>query len=102
MNLFTLSPLLLIITSTGVWAQSAQRGGTQIHGNTEINVKADNMTAVAIGENNVVKNRVGVVQESKRGDTKITASVKSVTNVATGRNRKSCVNIGSIVSDECK
>lgn len=102
MKLLVLSPVLLGLISVGVFAQNSQRGGTQIHGNTEINVRAENMTAVAIGENNVVKNRVGVVQESKRGNTKITADVKSVTNVATGRNRKSCVNIGSIVSDECK
>ncbi len=102
MKQFALGQICLAFIATSAFAQNAQRGGTQIHGNTDINVRAENMTAVAIGENNVVKNRVGVVQESKRGNTKITADVKSVTNVATGRNRKSCVNIGSIVSDECK
>ncbi len=95
-----LSPFVLMLATSVVFGQSAQRA--QIKGNTEINVTANNMTAVATGSNNVAKNRVGVVQGNKQGDTKISAHVNSVTNVVGGRNRKSCVNIGSIVSDECK
>lgn len=103
MNSFRLAPLLLVVLASTALAQNSQRGATtQIRGNTEINVSTQNMTAVAVGENNVVKNRVGVVQGAKRGDTKISASVGNVTNVVGGRNRKSCVNIGSVVSDECK
>lgn len=93
-------PLVLLLAAPVAFGQSAQRA--QIKGNTEINVTANNMTAVATGSNNVAKNRVGVVQGSKTGDTKISAHVNSVTNVVGGRNRKSCVNIGSIVSEECK
>lgn len=103
MNSFRLAPLLLVVLASAGLAQTSQRGATtQIRGNTEINVSTQNMTAVAVGENNVVKNRVGVIQGTKRGDTKISASVGNVTNVVGGRNRKSCVNIGSVVSDECK
>lgn len=103
MNYYRLAPLLIAVLTSSVLAQNFQRGAsTQIRGNTEINVKTEQMTAVAAGENNVVKNRVGVIQGTKRGDTKISASVGNVTNVVGGRNRKSCVNIGSVVSDECK
>jgi hypothetical protein len=100
MNISRLSPLILLLATPVVFGQAAQKA--QIKGNTEINVTANNMTAVATGSNNVAKNRVGVIQGSKQGDTKISAHVNSVTNVVGGRNRKSCVNIGSIVSDECK
>lgn len=103
MNSFRLAPLLFVAFASSALSQNSQRGATtQIRGNTEINVSTKNMTAVAVGENNVVKNRVGVVQGAKQGDTKISASVGNVTNVVGGRNRKSCVNIGSVVSDECK
>lgn len=60
------------------------------------------MTAIAAGENNVAKNRVGVVQGEKRGDTKINVAAGNVTTIAIGRNKKACTNIGGIVSDECK
>ena len=69
---------------------------------TEINVSASNMTAIATGENNVAKNRIGVIQENKSGNMKITVNAANVTTVASGRNKKACTNIGGVVSDECK
>jgi hypothetical protein len=60
------------------------------------------MTAVAAGEGNVAKNRVGVVQGEQKGNTKINVAAGNVTTVAIGRNRKACTNIGGKVSDECK
>ncbi|MDP1605861.1 MAG: hypothetical protein Q8L93_04330 [Rhodocyclaceae bacterium] len=81
---------------------SAQASQTRIKGNTEINVKTENTTAIATGTGNVAKNRIGVVQGDKRGDTKINVSAANVTTVVTGRNKKACTNIGGIVSDECK
>ncbi len=75
---------------------------TRIQGNTEINVSTENTTAIATGENNVAKNRVGVIKGDKKGDTKINVSATNVTTVVSGRNKKACTNIGSIVSDECK
>lgn len=84
-------------------AQTSQRGGTtRIQGNTEINASTKNMTAVAAGEGNVAKNRVGVVQGDKRGDIKINVAAGNITTIAVGRNKKACTNIGGIVSDECK
>lgn len=95
--------VFLATGATGALAQATQRGAeTQIRGNTEINVSTKNMTAVAVGEGNVARNRVGVVQGAQRGDIKISADVGNITNVVSGRNRKSCVNIGSIVNEECK
>lgn len=91
--------LLLLAAGTAV-AQVSQP--TRIKGNTEINVSTENTTAIATGENNVAKNRVGVVQGNKTGNTRISASAANVTTVVGGRNKKACTNIGSIVSDECK
>jgi hypothetical protein len=82
------------------YAQVSQR--TQIKGNTEINVATENTTAIAAGENNVARNRIGVIQGNKKGDTKITVNAANITTVVGGRNKKACTNIGSIVSDECK
>jgi len=84
-----------------VSAQTSQ-SGTRIQGNTEINVSTQNTTAIATGENNVARNRIGVIQGNKRGDTKITVNAGNVTTVVGGRNKKACTNIGGVVSDECK
>jgi hypothetical protein len=96
----------ILVFSTGVnlaLAQTSQRGGTtRIQGNTEINASTKNMTAVAVGEGNVAKNRVGVVQGDKRGDTRVNVAAGNITTIAVGRNKKACTNIGGIVSDECK
>ena len=81
---------------------SAQQRGTRIQGNTEINVNTENTTAVATGESNVARNRIGVIKGNKKGDTKINVNAANVTTVVGGRNKKACTNIGSIVSDECK
>ena len=86
-------------------AQMRQSGGqttTRIQGNTEIDVTTNNTTAIATGENNVAKNRIGVIQGNKKGDTKISVNAANVTTIVGGRNKKACTNIGGIVSDECK
>lgn len=89
----------LICAATAGLAQTSQ---TRIKGNTEINVKTENTTAVATGSNNVAKNRIGVIQGDKKGDTKISVNAANVTTVVSGRNKKACTNIGGIVTDECK
>ncbi len=90
----------ICLVSSAVMAQVNQR--TQIHGNTEINVTTNNMTAIATGENTVAKNKVGVVEGKHRGDTRINVVTKDITTISGGRNKKACTNIGGIVSDECK
>lgn len=103
MNRLLISILVLLVGTTSALAQTSQRGGsTRIQGNTEINATTKNMTAVAAGEGNVAKNRVGVVQGDKRGDTKVNVVAGNITTIAVGRNKKACTNIGGIVSDECK
>ncbi len=92
--------MVILLISGGAEAQISQR--SKIEGNTEINVTTQNTTAVATGENNVARNRIGVVQGNKKGDTKITVSAANVTTIAGGRNKKACTNIGGIVSNECK
>lgn len=91
--------LTLVSVVTVATAQSSQ---TRIKGNTDITVTTQNTTAVATGENNVAKNRIGVIKGDKTGDTKITVNAANVVTVVGGRNKKACTNIGAIVKDECK
>ena len=98
--MFLLTPLLVSMASLAT-AQVRQGPTTRIQGNTEINVQTTDVTAVASGENNVAKNRIGVIKGDKKGDTKITVNAAKVTTVVGGRNKKACTNIGGIVSDEC-
>lgn len=91
--------LALVSVATVATAQSSQ---TRIKGNTDINVTTQNTTAVATGENNVAKNRIGVIKGDKTGDTKISVNAANVVTVVGGRNKKACTNIGAIVKDECK
>ena len=92
--------LLTLLIAGAAAAQVSQH--TQIKGNTEINVATENTTAIASGENNVARNRIGVVQGNKTGNTRINVNAANVTTVVGGRNKKACTNIGSVVSDECK
>lgn len=100
MKKILLPALVLFLAAGAASAQTSQR--TRIQGNTEINVTANNMTAVATGRDTVAKNRVGVVQGEKRGDTRISVATSNVVTIAGGRGKKACTNIGGIVSDECK
>lgn len=95
-----LATLALVVITTAAMAQKSQ---TNIKGNTEINVSTQNTTAVAVGENNVAKNRIGVVKGEKTGDTKVSVNAANVVTVVGGRNKKACTNIGVIAkNDECK
>lgn len=87
--------------ATASFAQTSQ-SRTTVRGNTEINVSTKNTTAIATGQNNVARNRIGVVQGNKQGDTKIIVNTENVTTVVGGRNKKACTNIGGVISDECK
>lgn len=90
------------LCALGVNAQTSQSQRTRIQGNTEISVQTENTTAIATGENTVARNRIGVVQGSKKGNTNISVNAANVTTVVGGRNKKACTNIGSIVSEDCK
>ena len=83
-----------------VFAQISQ--SSHIKGNTEINVTTEGANAIASGQNNVARNRIGVVKGDKQGDTKITVSTGTVTTIVSGHNKKACTNIGGVVSNECK
>jgi len=103
MKYFAYAISLLAIVCQPVAAQQSQKNApTRIQGNTNITAVTNNMTAVAIGEGNVAKNRVGVVQGAKKGNTNIAVAAGNVSTVVVGRNKKACTNIGGIVNDECK
>jgi hypothetical protein len=93
---------LVALAGLGICQPSLAQKTTRIQGNTEINATTNNTTAVAVGENVIAKNRIGVIQGEKKGNTKINVSAANVTTVVSGRNKKACTNIGAIVSDECK
>lgn len=97
---YALLALVLPMCIGIAYAQTSQK--TRVQGNTEINVSTQNTTAIASGEGNVARNRIGVVQGNKKGNTKITVNAANVTTVVSGRNKKACTNIGGVVSDECK
>lgn len=97
---FSILGVALLLAAGNAMAQASQR--TRIQGNTEINVATQDTTAIATGENNVARNRIGVVQGDKKGDIKINVNAAKVTTVVSGRNKKACTNIGGVVSDECK
>lgn len=82
------------------YAQTSQK--IRVQDTTEINVSTEDTTAIAKGEGNVARNRIGVVQGDKKGKTKITVNAAKVTTVVEGRNKKACTNIGGIVEDGCK
>lgn len=92
----------LLLTVPAMAQISQSQKSTKIQGNTEINVATQNTTAIAVGENNVAKNRVGVVQGEKKGNTRINVNAANVTTIVGGRNRKACTNIGGVVSNDCK
>jgi hypothetical protein len=100
-SILLLSSLFLASWSNAVLAQASQGPTTRIQGNTEINVTSSDVTAIATGQNNVARNRIGVIKGDKKGNTKITVNAAKVTTVVGGRNKKACTNIGGIVSDEC-
>lgn len=100
MNSLVLACLMLLTVEAH--AQMSQQQRTKVQGNTEINVNAKNVTAIAAGEGNVAKNRIGVIKGEKQGDMRISVSAANVTTIASGRNKKACTNIGGVVSNECK
>lgn len=102
MNRKTYTILLGLLFSVSSYAQMSQQQKTRVQGNTEINVTTNNMTAVAAGDNNVAKNRVGVIQGQVRGDMRVNVAAGNVTTIAAGRNKKACTNIGGVTNNECK
>lgn len=92
----------LLLTSTNLFAQ--QSGGVQIRGNQQINVNAENVNTIAVGQGNTAKTSIGTVKAGSGSQpTNVTVDVKNVSNVTSGRGRKSCINIGTVNADpECK
>ncbi len=82
-------------------ALAQQSGGVQVRGNTNLNVNAENVNTMAIGQGNVAKTNIGSIKGSKSGSTNVTVDAKNVTNIVAGRGKKGCINIGSTPDPEC-
>jgi len=72
----------------------AQEAGGVVRGSSNINVRAANVTTMAIGSNNVAKTSIGSVKGNAKGGN-VTVDAKNITNIVGGHGRKGCVNIGT-------
>jgi hypothetical protein len=72
----------------------AQEAGGVVRGSSNINVRAANVTTMAVGSNNVAKTSIGSVKGNAKGGN-VTVDAKNITNIVGGHGRKGCVNIGT-------
>jgi hypothetical protein len=79
-------------------AANAQESGGVVRGNSNINVRAENVNTIAVGSNNVAKTSIGSIKGGAKGGN-VTVDVKNVSNVVTGHGKKGCVNIGTKGAD---
>lgn len=94
-------PVLLatgLISSVG----AQESGGVRLGGNNRINANAQNVNTIAAGSDNTARTAIGAVKPGAKGNVDVTVDVKNVTNIAAGRGRKSCVNIGTVGDASCK
>lgn len=94
-NLFVSSAILLC--AGAAWAQEA--GGVRVQGNTNLNVNAQNIDTMAIGQGTVAKTNIGTVKGNRTGSQNITVDAKNVQNIVGGRGKKGCINIGTHGAD---
>jgi hypothetical protein len=88
---------LLVATSIVVSADAQEVGGV-VRGNSNINVRAENVNTIAAGSNNVAKTSIGSIKAGAKGGN-VTVDVKNVSNVVVGHGKKGCVNIGTKGAD---
>jgi hypothetical protein len=79
-------------------ATHAQESGGVVRGNSNINVRAENVNTIAAGSNNVAKTSIGSIKGGAKGGN-VTVDVKNVSNVVVGHGKKGCVNIGTKGAD---
>jgi len=72
--------------------------GVQIQGKTEIDADQKEVTAIAVGKDNVAKNTAGAIKGGTQiqGDTKIKASQKRATAIAVGKGNEAVNEAGVI------
>ncbi|MGE5478633.1 MAG: hypothetical protein ACM3Q1_18420 [Bacteroidales bacterium] len=83
----------------GIAATAQESGGVRVHGNTNLNVNAQNVDTMAVGQNTVAKTNIGTVNASRSGSQNITVDAKNVQNIVGGRGKKGCINIGTHGTD---
>ncbi len=81
-----------------VISANAQESGGVVRGNSNINVRAENVNTIAAGSNNVAKTSIGSIKGGAKGGN-VTVDVKNVSNVVVGHGKKGCVNIGTKGAD---
>ena len=68
MNIVRVAATFIFGTASALAMAQASQTTTHVQGNTEINVQSNNVTAIATGENNVARNRIGVIKGDKKGE----------------------------------
>jgi len=90
------------LVSVSAFAQQAQRSsnpnGVQIQGKTTIEADQKEVTAIAVGKDNVAKNTAGAIKGGTQiqGETKIKASQKRATAIAVGKGNEAVNEAGVI------
>ncbi len=115
-NKFLITTLVVLIASSSTWgssrskekteavpvakpaASAVQPGKVQIQGNTNINAKTQNNSAIAVGEGNSAKNSTGAIRSGTqiKGNTNLNASSKNSTAVAVGKGNTVANQAGTI------
>lgn len=100
-NITALAVCVVILASTPTFSQEV--GGVKVRGSTNLNVNAENVDTMAIGQGNVAKTNIGAVKGDRNRSANINVDAKNVQNVVSGRGRKGCVNIGVSGADgDCR
>lgn len=90
--------LAILAVASLATAANAQESGGVVRGNSNINVRAENVNTIAAGSNNVAKTSIGSIKGGAKGGN-VTVDVKNVSNVVVGHGKKGCVNIGTKGAD---
>jgi hypothetical protein len=85
-----LSGFISLLISAPGWAASP---GGVVSGNTNINVRSQNVNTIATG-GALARTSIGVVKSSS-GNTNVTVDAANISNIVSGQGQKGCINIGT-------
>ncbi|WIM04915.1 MAG: hypothetical protein OHM77_09410 [Candidatus Nitricoxidivorans perseverans] len=96
--MLAVSPSIALAQMTvGVQRSSSPRG-VQIQGDTDIKASAQNVNAIAVGDDNAAANAAGAVKGdiNIKGNTRINATVREANAIAVGKGNKADNTVGTV------
>src|SRR5689334_17061843 len=92
---------LAVIALLAAPVQAQEAGGVKIKGNNAMSTNVGTAANVAIGKDNVAKQRIGTVSGNVeiKGNNLMSTNVGTAANVAIGKGNKACQEIGVVTSD---